>query len=154
MLRAATAAEQPLIREMVRDARLNTLGLAWPNFLVAEEVGAAARRVVGMGQLRPHQDGTLELASILVIPEMRGQGVGSQLVNALIAKADRPLYLMCRGEKVGYYARFGFDEVTEAAMVPRSLRLYFRLARWFRWLAARLPGQPRLAIMVYSRSHP
>ena len=149
MLRAATAADQGLIRKLVREARLNTRGLAWPNFVVAEEIGTSTPRVVGMGQLRPHRDGTLELASILVLPEMQGRGVGSQIVNTLIARADRPLYLMCRGEKVSFYARFGFVEVTEAAAVPRALRLYFRLAAWLRWLLVRLPGQPRLAILVY-----
>ena len=149
-LRPATAADQPLITKLVREARLNPLRLAWPNFLIAERVDGGETRIVGMGQLRPHKDGTQELASLVVVPEAQGSGVGSQLVYALIGKADRPLYLMCDGGKAAYYQRFGFVEVLSAQEVPRSLRLFYRIGAWVNCVSARVVKQPRrLAIMAY-----
>ncbi len=152
ILRAATAADQRVIRQMVAAAHLNPLRLAWSNFLIVEELRAGSLQVVGIGQLRPHSDGTVELASLVVVPEARGRGIGGSLVKALVARADRPLYLMCDGAKVPYYQRFGFAEVTRRADMPRSLRgvhaLGAILAAFVRlfW-----PGGPRLAIMAYHR---
>lgn len=149
-LRPATAADQPQIIRLARDARLNPLRLAWPNFLIAERVDGGQARIVGMGQLRPHHDGTQELASLMVKPEAQGSGVGSQLVNALIAKADRPLYLMCSSLKVAYYERFGFVEVVSASEVPRSSRLLYRVGTLMSRVLARFVKEPRrLAIMTY-----
>jgi N-acetylglutamate synthase-like GNAT family acetyltransferase len=159
-LRPATAADQPLIRQWVRAARLNTLRLDWHNFLIAEQTNTASTQVVGIGQLRPHRDGTLELASLVVAPEVRGQGVGTMLVNALIARAEhldksRSLYLMCESAKVPYYQRFGFVEVTRRAEVPRSLRgLYTIGAMLAAILRVFMKDAPRLAIMAYSGAAP
>jgi N-acetylglutamate synthase-like GNAT family acetyltransferase len=152
-LRAATAADQELITKLVRDAHLNTLRLAWPNFLIAERLEGeeAAPRVIALGQLRPHNDGIQELASLVVVAGERGNGVGSQLVNALIAKADRPLYLMCKGDKVAYYQRFNFVELTSAPAIPPSLRTLYRLARLIERVVAPFSQHPpHLAIMAHS----
>lgn len=162
-LRAATAADQALIRRWVRGAHLNPLRLAWTNFLIAEQIktiasgdssglGAAspAAQIMGIGQLRPHGDGTVELASLVVAPAARGQGVGSRLVNALIAKADRPLYLMCGSDKVPYYQRFGFVQLQQRREMPRSLRPMHRLATLLTPIVALFQQDPsRIAIMAH-----
>ena len=149
-IRPATAADQRLIVELVRSARLNPLRLGWVNFLVAEKIEGLGLRVVGIGQLRPHQDGILELASLVVVPEARGYGVGGQVVKALIAKADRPLYLMCDDGKRGYYERFDFYEVRNVAEIPRSLRGLKRIANVVEGiLALFMKKPPHLAIMAY-----
>jgi N-acetylglutamate synthase-like GNAT family acetyltransferase len=178
VLRAATMHDQPLIHLWVRRAKLNPLGLRWQNFLVAERMDIALRqrsydtlaafgrqhieaaaqevelpRVVGIGQVRPHRDGTQELASLVVHEAVRGQGVGSLLVRALIVQAQLPLYLMCNSDKVPYYARFSFVEVTTAAQVPRALRAYYRLGRVVAHVARLFEREPsRLAIMLYAAS--
>ncbi len=154
-LRAATAADQPRITQLVRAAHLNPIRLAWPNFLVAERIEAATPHVVGVGQLRPHKDGSVELASLVVVAEARHTGVGSQLVNALIGKADRPLYLMCESSKVTYYQRFGFYKLTNPLTMPRSLRRFYRLATTIERIAAVFGKQPgQIAIMGYPGLHP
>lgn len=120
----------------MRAAQINPLGLDWRRFVVAEEGG----QVIGVGQVKPHGDGSLELASIAVIAERRGQGVGSQIVRALLKQSPGRLYLMCRDGLESFYARFGFRRVSGGEMTP-----YFR--RMHR-LANSLPAFARLAVRI------
>ncbi len=94
-----------MIRKIVRAAGINPMSLEWQRFIVAEEAG----KIVGVGQVKPHRDGTRELASIAVIPDHQRRGIGSAIVNALIAREHREvLHLTCRSQLQGYYERFGF----------------------------------------------
>ncbi len=120
IIRPATRADQATIREMIRKAGINPMSLNWPNFLVAEEDGA----VVGVGQVKVHGDGSRELASMAVIPARQGEGIGSGIVNALIAgQGGRVLHLTCRRETQGYYERFGFRRLDRADYPPYFARL-------------------------------
>src|ERR1043165_2408750 len=80
VVRPATVADQPAIRRIVRQARINPTGLAWPRFVVAEAEG----QVGGTGQVKPHRDGSRELASIATVPEMQRRGVARQIIEALL----------------------------------------------------------------------
>jgi len=122
VIRPAAAADQPIISAMVRDARLNPFRLHWRDFLVAELDG----RIAGTGQVRPHGDGSRELSSLVVAPEQRGTGIGSQIVWALLAREAEPVYLFCREQLTPFYARFGFD-VAEGQRLPRGLARMLRL---------------------------
>lgn len=127
-LRPATAADQVMIRKLVCGARLNPVGLHWQNFLIAEqrrEDGTA--QIVGIGQLRPHCRGIVELASLVVVEAMQGRGIGARLVNALLARAGGPVYLLCDFPLLPYYTRFGFRELTTAAEMPQPFRRTIRL---------------------------
>src|SRR5690348_16699724 len=90
-IREATEADQATIRAIIREAQLNPMNLDWPRFLVAEDGG----QVVGIGQVKPHSDGSRELASIAVIPSRQRGGIGRQLIRALLAREAGPLYLVC-----------------------------------------------------------
>jgi N-acetylglutamate synthase-like GNAT family acetyltransferase len=109
---------------MIRAEALNPFGLDWSRFLVAEREG----QVVGIGQIKPHGDGSRELASIAVIPTAQGQGVGTHLIHALMAAERGPLYLMCRPELEGYYQRFGFTSVEDRRAMPPYFRRIARIA--------------------------
>ena len=116
-LRRATEDDQRIIRRMVTSECLNPRDVHWQNFLIAE----SDDRIVGIGQIRLH--GTIkELGSLVVAPEMRGQGVGAALVRALEARAGLPLYLMCGAHNVAYYTRLGYRDLPDAerpaAMLP------------------------------------
>jgi len=115
--------DQATITAMVRGARLNPMDLRWQRFLVAED----GTGIVGAVQLRPH-DGTLELASLVVREDQRGRGVGSQLIQALIAQSPGSLYLFCRSQLEGYYARFGFRAIG-VQEAPPSLRMRYAIGR-------------------------
>jgi amino-acid N-acetyltransferase len=145
-IRRAAEADQATITRLVRGAGINPFDLRWPRFLVADEDG----QVIGAVQIKRHGDGSRELASLAVIPERGGQGVGSALVRALLATETGPVYLTCADRLEGYYARFGFRRLEPAEMPP-----YFRrLSRLTRALGAvlRVFGQHwRILVMRRTR---
>lgn len=106
-----------MIRRMIHQAGINPMGVRWPSFVIDEEDGA----IVGVGQVKQHGSGTRELASIAVVPERQGTGIGSRIIRMLLAREQGVLYLTCRSELEGYYRRFGFSRVE-----PREYPAYFR----------------------------
>src|SRR5690349_18706770 len=100
VIRPAVEAEQATIKAIVHAARLNPNDLDWRRFLVADEGG----RIAGVGQVKPHRDGSRELASLAVIAGRQGQGVGGALVRALLAREHAAVHLMCRDRLERYYA--------------------------------------------------
>jgi N-acetylglutamate synthase-like GNAT family acetyltransferase len=117
-LRPATSQEAAAIRRLVLSGRINPTGLDWRRFLIA--VGPDGN-VIGCGQVKPHADGTRELASIVVDPESRGQGLARAIIERLLADNPGELYLMCRAELEGLYEKFGFRWLP-----PEQLPKYFR----------------------------
>jgi N-acetylglutamate synthase-like GNAT family acetyltransferase len=117
-IRPAIEADQPTIRRLIAEARINRMNLNWPNFVVAEEDGA----IVGVGQVKAHDDGSRELASIAVIPARQKQGIGRAIIQTLLAREPGvTLYLTCRRELDDYYQRFGFRLLGPSEYPP-----YFR----------------------------
>ena len=130
-LRDATIEDQPTIRQIVRAANINPTGLDWPRFIVAEDGGA----IVGVGQVKPHRDGTRELASIAVLPARQGQGIGTAIIQELVRRENATLYLTCRSRLQGYYERFGFRRLESRDYPPyfaRMLPILNTLGRFFR----------------------
>jgi N-acetylglutamate synthase-like GNAT family acetyltransferase len=121
MIRPAREMDQAEITRIVRSSNINPFGLRWPRFLVAEDLG----RIVGVGQVKQHGDGSRELASIAVIPEYRHKGIATAVVNALLARESGVLYLTCRRQMEPFYNRFGFVTVGRDEMSP-----YFRRIAW------------------------
>jgi len=117
-LRDATAEDQPTIRGIVRAANINPTGLDWPRFIVAEDGGA----VVGVGQVKPHRDGTRELASIAVVPDRQGQGIGSAIIAELLRREKGVVHLTCRSQLQSYYERFGFKRLETRDYPPYFAR--------------------------------
>jgi N-acetylglutamate synthase-like GNAT family acetyltransferase len=141
-LQAATSAQQGEIKALVQAVRINPLGLDWRRFVVALDENGA---VVGCGQVKPHRDGSWELASIAVAPAWRGQGMARAIIEHLLSDSSRPLWLTCVSTLVPFYTRFGFREVTALAEMPR----YFRwVSRLFRLLAYLSPANT-LSVMRY-----
>jgi N-acetylglutamate synthase-like GNAT family acetyltransferase len=148
VIRPATAADQATISAMVRDARLNPLRLHWRDFLIAED----ERRIVGIGQVRPHGDGSRELSSLVVARACRGTGVGSQIVRALLARERGPIYLFCREQLSPFYARFGFH-IAERQTLPRALARLLRLGNLMTSVEAQFSGH-HVRIVAMRRDPP
>jgi N-acetylglutamate synthase-like GNAT family acetyltransferase len=130
-LRSATQADFPVIRGLIHAVGINPMGLDWQRFCMAVD---AEDRLVGCGQVKLHQDGSLELASIAVLPEWRMQGVARAIILNLLETQPRPLYLTCRRRLRPFYEKFKFQEVTDATDLPTYFRRITRLAKVFQHL--------------------
>lgn len=119
-LRDAVEADFPAIRALIRQTGINPTGLDWRRFSVAE---SPVGEFIGCGQLKPHSNDSLELASLAVVPAWRGRGVARLIIQALMEKAPRPLYLTCRAPLGSFYEKFGFRVLTRNEMPPYFRRL-------------------------------
>ena len=124
LVRRARAGDQSFITALVRQARLNPAGLYWESFVVAESDG----RPVGIAQVRLHQDGTKELASLMVEPAERSHGIATRMVDALLAEETSPVYVLLDRRYADHFARWGFSQV-EPADLPRSISRNYRIGR-------------------------
>jgi N-acetylglutamate synthase-like GNAT family acetyltransferase len=128
-LRPATINDQQKIIALINKVRINPRNLNWERFIIAEDNGV----MVGCGQIKPHGDGTKELASIAVEPEYQGKGVGTLIMNALLEREPGELYLTCLRHNVTYYEKFGFRELKFEEFPPDMKRM-FRFARVVLWV--------------------
>lgn len=110
-----------MIRRLIWEVGINPMSLDWRRFLVAVNANG---EVVSCGQIKPHGDGTRELASIAVRPGYRGQGLARAMIERLLAEAELPLYLTCRASLQPLYQKFGFCRVNEEEMTPYFRRIY------------------------------
>jgi len=117
-LRPAKAADFAAIKNLIRTARINPIGVKWPRFVIAEnDLG----EVIGCAQIKSHRDGSHELASLVVAPDFQGQGIARSLVTHLTGSHEGDLYLTCGSSLGEFYEKFGFESLTEPQMPP-----YFR----------------------------
>ena len=122
-LRPATEDDLSTIRHLVRIGEINPVGLKWQRFTVAE---TPEGWVIGCGQIKPHRDGSDELASIVVDPDWRGRGVARAIIEHFLAVHSGDLYLMCRENMGPMYEKFDFQAL-EVDEMPRYFRRIMRM---------------------------
>ena len=123
-LRPAREAESRAIKNLIHFVGINPIGVDWKRFVVAVD---PQDRIIAIGQLKPHGKEVLELASIAVYPEYRGQGIARAVIEYLLKDSPRPLYLMCESVNGGLYEKFGFREIPYEEM-PRYFQRISKLA--------------------------
>jgi N-acetylglutamate synthase-like GNAT family acetyltransferase len=116
------------------------MGLDWKRFVVAVN---DQDEMIGCGQIKPHGQGVLELASIAVYPEHQGKGIARAIIEHLLQDSPRPVYLMCESSLGALYEKFGFRGISYEEM-PRYFQRISKLAGLVTTLAAR---EERLLIM-------
>lgn len=88
------------------------------DWLIAED----GERVLACVSLLRYTSGLVEVRSLAVSEELQGLGIGSRLMNALLAEAEArqipTLFALTRA--VGFFRRFGF-EITERAFFPEKV---------------------------------
>ena len=85
---------------------------AVPEFLVAVDETSS---VIGAGALHVMWEDLAEVRSMVVAEQVRGQGVGSAVLEALIAKA-RELgikRIFCLTFETEFFGKFGFEEISD-----------------------------------------
>ena len=123
-LRPARESESRVIKDLIHSVGINPMGVDWKRFVVAVN---PQDDVIGIGQLKPHGKEVLELASIAVDPEYRGQGIARAIIEYLLKDSPRPLYLMCESKNGALYEKFGFSEIPYKEM-PRYFQRISKLA--------------------------
>ncbi len=140
-LRRAAALDAPGIKKLIAEAHINPTGLDWHRFVVAVD---AANDLLGCGQLKPHRGGITELASIAVVPNHRRRGIARAIIEHLLKRGPRPLYLTCRSSLGSFYEKWGFRQL-ELAEMPAYYR---RLVRVMSIVGALFMADERLLVMV------
>lgn len=123
-LRPATKDDTRAIRTLIRAVRINPIGLDWRRFMVAT---ASHEGVIGCGQIKTHINNAppfRELASLAVSQDWRGRGIGSVIIENLLATHPGPFYLTCRSSMSSFYQRFGFWTIQAEQMPMRFQRIY------------------------------
>ena len=139
-IRPARAAEASQIRDLIHQVGINPRGLDWKRFVVAVD---DRDEMIGCGQLKPHGQEILELASIAVYPDHRGQGIARAIIEHLLKDSPRPLYLMCQSSLGPLYEKFGFQAIPYEEM-PRHFQRISKLVGLVTTLAQR---EERLLVM-------
>ena len=120
LYRSGTPQDQQAIAAAVLRESMNPLFLQAERFIVACEAGS--EKLLGFGQLRP-LSGAWELASLVVQPEARGQGIGSEVVRRLLAQVEgADVWLLTLENTRRFYEPLGFSEAPPAA-APLTMRL-------------------------------
>lgn len=123
-LRPANEADTPAIYDLIREGKINPLGLDWKRFVLAETQDGA---VIGCGQIKPHRDGSQELASIAVTQSWQRRGAARAIIEHSIESVEGPLYLMCVSTMGPMYEKFGF-RVLDRDEMPRYFQRVSKLA--------------------------
>ena len=139
-IRPARETEAAQIRDLIHLVGINPIGLDWKRFVVAVD---DRDEMIGCGQLKPHGQSVLELASIAVYPEHQGKGVARAIIEHLLEDSPRPLYLMCQSSLGPLYEKFGFKALSYEEM-PRYFQRISKLAGLATALAHR---EERLLVM-------
>jgi N-acetylglutamate synthase-like GNAT family acetyltransferase len=139
-IRPARESDAARIRDLIYSTGINPMGLDWKRFIVAVD---ERDEMIGCGQLKPHGQDVLELASIAVYPEQRGKGIARAIIEHLLSHSPRPLYLMCQSSLGPLYEKFGFRAIPYEEM-PRYFQRISKLAGLATTLARR---EERLLIM-------
>jgi N-acetylglutamate synthase-like GNAT family acetyltransferase len=130
-IRPAQESESTQIKGLIHLVGINPTGLDWRRFVVAVDQNG---QVSACGQIKPHGSDVRELASIAVHPEHRGRGLARSVIEFLLRKSERPLYLVCMSHNGQMYEKFGF-RVIGAELMPRyfaRLKKLFGIAVLFR----------------------
>ncbi len=127
VLRRAERRDALAIRWLVYRTGINPLGLDWRRFwVVSDSIG----RILACGQVKPHRDGSRELASIAVAPAHRRRGLARRIIEKLLAGQDGRLYLTCRPPLRGLYEKFSFTVLDDPAEMPRYFRAVWKAAQY------------------------
>ena len=130
-IRPAVELESAQIENLIHLVGINPTGLDWKRFTVAVNDGG---EVIACGQVKPHGADLQEMASIAVSPAYRGQGIARKIIEELLSKTSRPVYLMCMGHNGPMYEKFEFRSIPYEQM-PRyfqRIQKVFAIADVFR----------------------
>lgn len=90
----------------------------WQNYWVIEQNA----HLIACCKLTSYR-GYAVLSDVVVLPEQRQRGIGSQLVQSTVRRSQQLIYLACLPERISFYQRLGFDPVSPALLSTQLKRL-------------------------------
>jgi len=109
------------ITDLINSVHGDDRNLDHRQFIVAKDL----EKIVGCIRTIQVESDCKEMASLVVLPEYRKQGIGSTLVDLILKKdLSRPLYLVCHREKIPLYTPHAFHEVG-VQKIPETLQRDF-----------------------------
>jgi N-acetylglutamate synthase-like GNAT family acetyltransferase len=86
----------------------------WEDPHLADGVSFVAREgnIVGAVTLIEIDPQTIVVEDVLVDPARRGQGLGTQLLQAAMNSRGGTMFLCCHSERLPFYERLGFHDVS------------------------------------------
>lgn len=133
-LRPAKMSDMPAIVRMIGEFDLDYENLKHEQFWVIEENG----QIVAFGRLKPYPD-TVELGSVGVRKDYRNKGYGKKMVEGLMEKAPKEVWITT--DLKDYFRKFGF---AESEAMPESIKN--KLERFCHFTRG-----PCIAAMVYRK---
>jgi amino-acid N-acetyltransferase len=118
-LRRGTARDTLTLAALIAREGMNPLLGDPRTFLVYE---TSEGLIAGCGNIR-----NSELASLVVAPAFRRQGIASMIVKELLdANSSRDIFLLCLDARAAFYERFGFrqcadEDISTAMRMEKSL---------------------------------
>ena len=115
--RKATKKDLSCILDILKGISGSTKDVDAKQFLVAVNED----RIIGCIRIQ-NKNGNYKLASLAVLPDYRGVGIGSYLIKKILAEnKKRPIYLFCNKNKKEFYEKFGFD-IEENENLPEAIK--------------------------------
>jgi N-acetylglutamate synthase-like GNAT family acetyltransferase len=146
VVRDATPDDQAAIVALVRSEHLNPNDLDWWRFVVAvDEQGLA-----GAVQLRENDDGSQELASLVVRADWRGLGIATRMIERLLLGRSGRIYAVTRHTMVAHFERWGFAPI-ETRQAPPAVRQRRLLGQLLGGLMSLLRRRRPLRLVVLKR---
>ncbi|KKQ81493.1 MAG: GCN5-related N-acetyltransferase [Parcubacteria group bacterium GW2011_GWF2_38_76] len=86
------------------------------------------KRIVGCIRIKKLKD-CFELASLVVLPEYSGQGIGSKLIQEMLKTNDSDIYLLCSSENKDFYCKNMFYPIDPSALPVSLKEEYHRITK-------------------------
>jgi len=74
--------------------------------------------VVGFLRLEDGEPDGTYVADVVVREDVRGRGIGSELMRVAMAACSGPFFLSCHSERMAFYERLGFAETAKGGIPP------------------------------------
>ncbi len=99
----------------------------WEDPHLTDGVAFVAREgnIVGALTLIEIEPQTIVVEDVLVDPTRRGQGLGTQLMQAAMNSRGGTMFLCCHSERLPFYGRLGFEDVS-FDQLPPSVQQFMR----------------------------
>jgi N-acetylglutamate synthase-like GNAT family acetyltransferase len=126
--RPSTLDDLPSIKNILLSVGGDSSDIETSPFILACE----DEEIVGCVRLKKLAADSFELASLAVIPEHRGQNIGSQLVQRIVKTQSGKIYLLCFKDRQPFYDQNGFGEIDKNHLPDVLLAEYLRVKNIFK----------------------